>query len=309
MIEAAHPLRALTHLQRLEAESIHILREVVAEIVKPVMLYSVGKDSAVMLHLARKAFYPAPPPFPLLHVDTTWKFRAMYEMRERMARESGMELLVHQNPEAKERGINPFDHGALHTDMWKTQGLKQALDKYGFDAAFGGARRDEEKSRAKERIFSFRSANHRWDPKNQRPELWHLYNARKAKGESIRVFPISNWTELDIWQYIHLESIQIVDLYLAAPRPTYVHDGQLFMADDIERIAQVTGKRPEITMRSVRFRTLGCFPLSGAVESEATTLPQVIQEMLLTTTSERQGRVIDHDQNASMEKKKQEGYF
>jgi sulfate adenylyltransferase subunit 2 len=309
MIEAAHPLRALTHLQRLEAESIHILREVVAETVKPVMLYSVGKDSAVMLHLARKAFYPAPPPFPLLHVDTTWKFRAMYEMRERMARESGMELLVHQNPEAKERGINPFDHGALHTDMWKTQGLKQALDKYGFDAAFGGARRDEEKSRAKERIFSFRSANHRWDPKNQRPELWHLYNARKAKGESIRVFPISNWTELDIWQYIHLESIQIVDLYLAAPRPTYVHDGQLFMADDIERIAQVTGKRPEITMRSVRFRTLGCFPLSGAVESEATTLPQVIQEMLLTTTSERQGRVIDHDQNASMEKKKQEGYF
>jgi sulfate adenylyltransferase subunit 2 len=309
MIEAAHPLRALTHLQRLEAESIHILREVVAETVKPVMLYSVGKDSAVMLHLARKAFYPAPPPFPLLHVDTTWKFRAMYEMRERMARESGMELLVHQNPEAKERGINPFDHGALHTDMWKTQGLKQALDKYSFDAAFGGARRDEEKSRAKERIFSFRSANHRWDPKNQRPELWHLYNARKAKGESIRVFPISNWTELDIWQYIHLESIQIVDLYLAAPRPTYVHDGQLFMADDIERIAQVTGKRPEITMRSVRFRTLGCFPLSGAVESEATTLPQVIQEMLLTTTSERQGRVIDHDQNASMEKKKQEGYF
>jgi len=309
MTEQARGAATLTHLQRLEAESFHILREVVAETEKPVMLYSVGKDSAVMLHLARKAFYPAPPPFPLLHVDTTWKFKAMYEMRERMARESGMELLVYQNPEAQRRGINPFDHGPLHTDMWKTQGLKQALDKYGFDAAFGGARRDEEKSRAKERIFSFRNANHRWDPKNQRPELWHLYNARKSKGESIRVFPISNWTELDIWQYIHLESIPIVSLYFAAKRPTYVHDGQLFMADDLDRIERVLGRKVETTERSIRFRTLGCFPLSGAVESEATTLPQVIQEMLLTTTSERQGRVIDHDQAASMEKKKQEGYF
>ena len=309
MTEQARGAATLTHLQRLEAESIHILREVVAETEKPVMLYSVGKDSAVMLHLARKAFYPAPPPFPLLHVDTTWKFKAMYEMRERMARESGMELLVYQNPEAQRRGINPFDHGPLHTDMWKTQGLKQALDKYGFDAAFGGARRDEEKSRAKERIFSFRSANHRWDPKNQRPELWRLYNARKSKGESIRIFPISNWTELDIWQYIHLESIPIVPLYFAAKRPTYVYDGQLFMADDLDRIERVLGRKVETVERSIRFRTLGCFPLSGAVESDATTLPRVIQEMLLTTTSERQGRVIDHDQAASMEKKKQEGYF
>ncbi len=299
--------RGLTHLERLEAESIHILREVVAETEKPVMLYSVGKDSAVMLHLARKAFYPSPPPFPLLHVDTTWKFRAMYELRDRMARESGMELLVYHNPEAMEKGINPFDHGALHTDMWKTEGLKQALDKYGFDAAFGGARRDEEKSRAKERIFSFRSANHRWDPKNQRPELWNLYNARKAKGESIRVFPISNWTELDIWQYIHLENIPIVPLYFAAKRPVVERDGLLIMVDD-ERFRLKDGEVP--MEKSVRFRTLGCYPLTGAVESEATTLPEVIQEMLLTTTSERQGRVIDKDAGgASMEKKKQEGYF
>jgi sulfate adenylyltransferase subunit 2 len=299
----------LTHLQRLEAESIHIMREVVAETEKPVMLYSVGKDSAVMLHLARKAFYPSPPPFPLMHVDTTWKFQDMYDLRDRMAAEAGMELLIYQNQEAVERGINPFDHGGLHTDMWKTEGLKQALDLHGFDAAFGGARRDEEKSRAKERVFSFRSANHRWDPKNQRPELWNLYNARKAKGESIRVFPISNWTELDIWQYIQLEDIPIVPLYFAAKRPTYMHDGQLFMADDIERLERVMGHRPEISERSIRFRTLGCFPLTGAVESEASNLSEVIQEMLLTTTSERQGRVIDHDQAASMEKKKQEGYF
>ncbi len=298
---------SLTHLQRLEAESIHILREVVAETENPVMLYSVGKDSAVMLHLARKAFYPAPPPFPLLHVDTTWKFKAMYALRDRMAKESGMELLVYKNPDAVARGINPFDHGsALHTDMWKTEGLKQALDLYGFDAAFGGARRDEEKSRAKERIFSFRSANHRWDPKNQRPELWRLYNAKKAKGESVRVFPISNWTELDIWQYIHLENIPIVPLYFAAPRPTVERDGLLLMVDD-ERFPLRPGEVPE--ERWIRFRTLGCYPLTGAVESHATTLPQVIQEMLLTTTSERQGRAIDHDQAASMEKKKQEGYF
>jgi sulfate adenylyltransferase subunit 2 len=297
----------LTHLQRLEAESIQILREVVAESEKPVMLYSVGKDSAVMLHLARKAFYPSPPPFPLLHVDTTWKFKAMYELRNKMAEISGMELLVYQNPEAKEKGINPFDHGPLHTDMWKTEGLKQALDLYGFDAAFGGARRDEEKSRAKERIFSFRSANHRWDPKNQRPELWHLYNARKAKGESIRIFPISNWTELDIWQYIHLENIPIVPLYFSAKRPTVWRDGLLLMVDD-ERFPLQPGEVP--VQRSIRFRTLGCYPLTGAVESEAATLPEVIQEMLLTTTSERQGRAIDKDAgSASMEKKKQEGYF
>ena len=299
-------MTVLTHLQRLEAESIHIMREVVAETERPVMLYSIGKDSAVMLHLARKAFHPAPPPFPLLHVDTTWKFRAMYDMREQVARESGMQLIVHQNPEAKARGINPFDHGGLHTDLWKTEGLKQALDLHGFDAAFGGGRRDEEKSRAKERIFSFRSANHRWDPKNQRPELWRLYNARKAKGESIRVFPISNWTELDIWQYIHLENIPIVPLYFAAPRPTVVRDGLLLMVDD-DRFRLRDGEQP--VLRSVRFRTLGCYPLTGAVESAASTLPQVIQEMLLTTTSERQGRAIDHDQAASMEKKKQEGYF
>jgi sulfate adenylyltransferase subunit 2 len=302
--------RNLTHLERLEAESIHIMREVVAETERPVMLYSVGKDSAVMLHLARKAFHPSPPPFPLLHVDTSWKFKAMYELRDRMARESGMELLVYHNPEAEARGINPFEHGPLHTDMWKTEGLKQALDLYGFDAAFGGARRDEEKSRAKERIFSFRTASHAWDPKRQRPELWNLYNARKGKGESIRIFPISNWTELDIWQYIQLNDIPIVPLYFSAPRPTYVQDGQIFMADDIERIEKILGHRPEIVERSIRFRTLGCSPLTGAVESEAKTLPEVIQEMLLTTTSERQGRVIDKDGgDASMEKKKQEGYF
>jgi sulfate adenylyltransferase subunit 2 len=297
----------LTHLQRLEAESIHILREVVAEAEKPVMLYSVGKDSAVMLHLARKAFYPSPPPFPLLHVDTTWKFKAMYEMRDKMAEISGMQLLAYQNPEAKALGINPFDHGPVHTDMWKTEGLKQALDLYGFDAAFGGARRDEEKSRAKERIFSFRSANHRWDPKNQRPELWHLFNARKAKGESIRIFPISNWTELDIWQYIHLENIPIVPLYFSAKRPTVWRDGMLLMVDD-ERFRLEPGEVP--VERSIRFRTLGCYPLTGAVESTAATLPEIIQEMLLTTTSERQGRAIDKDAgSASMEKKKQEGYF
>ena len=298
--------KTLTHLQRLEAESIHILREVVAEAENPVMLYSVGKDSAVMLHLAKKAFYPSPPPFPLLHVDTTWKFQDMYKLRDKAAADAGMELLVYQNPEAKERGINPFDHGGLHTDMWKTEGLKQALDQYGFDVAFGGARRDEEKSRAKERVFSFRSANHRWDPKNQRPELWRLYNARKTKGESVRVFPISNWTELDIWQYIHLENIEIVPLYFSQPRPTVERDGLLLMVDD-ERFPLKDGEEP--VMRSIRFRTLGCYPLTGAVESEAQTLPEVIQEMLLTTTSERQGRAIDHDQAASMEKKKQEGYF
>ncbi len=298
--------KLLTHLERLEAESIHIFREVVAEADKPVMLYSVGKDSAVMLHLARKAFYPSPPPFPLLHVDTTWKFKAMYELRDKMARESGMDLLVYHNQEAMDRGINPFDHGSLHTDMWKTEGLKQALDLYNFDAAFGGARRDEEKSRAKERVFSFRSANHRWDPKNQRPELWNLYNARKAKGESIRIFPISNWTELDIWQYIHLNDIPIVPLYYAAKRPTVERDGMLLMVDD-DRFPLKPGEEP--VMRSVRFRTLGCYPLTGAVESTAATLPEIIQEMLLTTTSERQGRAIDHDQAASMEKKKQEGYF
>ena len=298
--------RSLTHIEQLEAESIHILREVVAEAERPVMLYSVGKDSAVMLHLARKAFYPAPPPFPLLHVDTTWKFKDMYALRDRVAAESGMELIVHRNPEAEARGINPFDHGSLHTDLWKTEGLKQALDLYGFDAAFGGARRDEEKSRAKERVFSFRSASHRWDPKNQRPELWNLYNARKAKGESIRVFPLSNWTELDIWHYIHAEAITIVPLYLAAPRPTVMRDGLILMVDD-ERFPLRPGE--EVIERSIRFRTLGCYPLTGAVESEAATLAQVIQEMLVATTSERQGRAIDKDGSASMERKKQEGYF
>jgi sulfate adenylyltransferase subunit 2 len=296
----------VTHLDRLEAESIHILREVVAEAERPVMLYSVGKDSAVMLHLAQKAFFPATPPFPLLHVDTTWKFKAMYEMRERAARDAGMELIVYRNPEAVARGINPFDHGALHTDLWKTEGLKQALDKDGFDAAFGGARRDEEKSRAKERVFSFRSASHHWDPKQQRPELWNLYNARKAKGESIRVFPLSNWTELDIWQYIQAENIEIVPLYFSAPRPTVERDGMILMVDD-ERFRLLPGEVP--VDRRIRFRTLGCYPLTGAVESSAATLPEVIQEMLLTTTSERQGRAIDHDQTASMEKKKSEGYF
>ena len=296
----------LTHFERLEAESIHIMREVVAEAEKPVMLYSAGKDSAVMLHLARKAFYPSPPPFPLLHVDTTWKFKAMYELRDQVARESGMELIAYHNPEAAERGINPLDHGPLHTDLWKTEGLKQALAKYGFDAAFGGARRDEEKSRAKERVFSFRSASQRWDPKNQRPELWNLYNARKARGESMRVFPISNWTELDVWQYIQLEEIPIVPLYLAAPRPTVTRDGMLLMVDD-ERFRLREGEVP--VERSIRFRSLGCYPLTGAVESHAATLKEVIQEMLLTPTSERQGRAIDHDQAGSMEKKKQEGYF
>ena len=297
----------LTHLERLEAEAIHIMREVVADADKPVMLYSIGKDSAVMLHLARKAFYPSPPPFPLLHVDTTWKFQAMYALREKAARDAGMELLVYANPDCVERGINPFDHGALHTDMWKTEGLKQGLDKWGFDAAFGGARRDEEKSRAKERIFSFRTASHGWDPKNQRPELWNLYNARKAKGESIRVFPISNWTELDVWQYIHLNDIPIVPLYFADIRPTVQRDGMLLMVDD-ERFPLAPGETP--VMRSIRFRTLGCYPLTGAVESIAKTLPEVIQETLLTTTSERQGRAIDKDAGgAGMEKKKQEGYF
>jgi sulfate adenylyltransferase subunit 2 len=298
---------SLTHLQRLEAESIHIMREVVAEAQKPVMLYSMGKDSAVMVHLARKAFAPGAPPFPLLHVDTTWKFRAMYEFRDRAARESGMELIVYQNPEAKARGINPFEHGSqVHTDMWKTEGLKQALDLHGFDVAFGGARRDEEVSRAKERVFSFRSANHRWDPKNQRPELWRLYNAKKGKSQSIRVFPISNWTELDIWQYIHIQDIPIVPLYFAAPRPTVRRDSLLLMVDD-DRFPLLPGESP--VMRSIRFRTLGCYPLTGAIESDATTLTHVIQEMLLATTSERQGRAIDHDQAASMEKKKQDGYF
>ncbi len=299
-------MTALTHLQRLEAESIHILREVVAEAERPVMLYSVGKDSAVMLHLAKKAFFPARPPFPLLHVDTTWKFRAMYELRDRAAADAGMELIVHTNPDAQAQEINPFDHGSRHTDMWKTEGLKQALTAGGYDAAFGGARRDEEKSRAKERIFSFRSASHGWDPKAQRPELWRLYNTRIARGESIRVFPLSNWTELDIWQYILAEGIEIVPLYFAAPRPTVERDGMVLMVDD-ERFRLRDGEVP--VERSIRFRTLGCYPLTGAVESEAATLPAVIQEMLLTTTSERQGRAIDHDQAASMEKKKREGYF
>ncbi len=295
-----------THFSRLESEAIHIMREVVAEVENPVMLYSVGKDSAVMLHLAKKAFYPAPPPFPLLHVDTTWKFQDMYRLRDKAAKEAGMELLVYHNPEAMEKGINPFDHGALHTDMWKTEGLKQALDKWSFDAAFGGARRDEEKSRAKERVFSFRTAQHRWEPKSQRPELWSLYNARKAKGESIRVFPLSNWTELDIWQYIHLEGIEIVPLYFSAPRPTVIRDGLILMVDD-ERFPLASGEQP--VMRSIRFRTLGCYPLTGAVESDADTLPDIIREMLLTTTSERQGRAIDNEQSASMEVKKQQGYF
>ena len=304
---AARPSQGLTHLQRLEAESIQIFREVVAECEKPVMLYSIGKDSSVLLHLAKKAFYPAPPPFPLMHVDTTWKFRAMYEFRDKAAREAGMELIVHVNPDGIAQGVGPFTHGsAVHTDVMKTQGLKQALDKYGFDAAFGGARRDEEKARAKERVFSFRSAQHRWDPKNQRPELWSLYNTRKHKGESIRVFPISNWTELDVWQYIQLEKIPIVPLYFSAPRPVVERDGALIMVDD-ERMPLNPGEKPQ--MRKVRFRTLGCYPLTGAIESEADTLPAIIQEMLLTTASERQGRVIDHDSAASMEKKKQEGYF
>ncbi len=297
----------LTHLARLEAEAIHIMREVAAEAENPVMLYSVGKDSSVMLHLAKKAFHPAVPPFPLMHVDTTWKFRAMYEFRDRMAKESGMDLIVHVNREGLAEGIGPFSHGSqVHTDVMKTVALKQALDRYRFDVAFGGARRDEEKSRAKERIFSFRTASHRWDPKNQRPELWKLYNTRKNRGESIRVFPLSNWTELDIWQYIYRENIPIPDLYFAAERPVVRRDGMLLMVDD-DRYPFAAGEVPE--KRWVRFRTLGCWPLTGAVESRAATLPEIIQEMLLTTTSERQGRAIDHDAAASMEKKKQEGYF
>jgi sulfate adenylyltransferase subunit 2 len=301
------PSAALTHLQRLEAESIHIMREVVAECENPVMLYSIGKDSSVMLHLAMKAFYPAKPPFALLHVDTTWKFREMIAFRDQTVERLDLELLVHINPEGIEQNINPFTHGsAVHTDIWKTQGLKQALDHYGFDAAFGGARRDEEKSRAKERIFSIRSEQHRWDPKMQRPELWHLYNARKRKGESIRVFPISNWTELDIWQYIYLNEIPIVPLYFAKERPVVKRDGTLIMVDD-ERLPLHRNEVPE--MKKVRFRTLGCYPLTGAIESEADTLTGVIQEMLLAKTSERQGRLIDSDSAGSMEKKKQEGYF
>jgi sulfate adenylyltransferase subunit 2 len=300
-------VKRLTHLEQLEAESIQIMREAVAESDRPVMLYSMGKDSSVMLHLAMKAFAPAKPPFPLLHVDTTWKFQAMYEFRDELAEKLGLDLIVYRNEECVERGINPFDHGsALHTDMWKTQGLKQALDRYGFDAAFGGARRDEEKSRAKERIFSLRSEQHRWDPKLQRPELWHLYNVRRNQGESIRVFPLSNWTELDVWQFIYREEIPIVPLYLAAPRQVVVRDGTLIMVDD-ERMRLAPGETP--TLKSVRFRTLGCYPLTGAIESEADTLAKVIQEMLLTATSERQGRVIDHDASGSMERKKQEGYF
>jgi sulfate adenylyltransferase subunit 2 len=303
----ARETRALTHLERLEAEAIDILREAVAESERPVMLYSIGKDSSVMLHLAMKAFYPSRPPFPFLHVDTTWKFREMIEFRDATAARLGFELLVHVNPEGLEKDINPFTHGsAVHTDVWKTQGLKQALDRHGFDCAFGGARRDEEKSRAKERIFSVRSAQHRWDPKMQRPELWRLYNARKNKGESLRVFPLSNWTELDIWQYIHRENIPIVPLYLAKPRPVVERDGALIMADD-ERLPLAPGEKPR--MRRVRFRTLGCYPLTGAIESEADTLAGIIREMLLATTSERQGRIIDHDSSGSMEKKKQEGYF
>jgi sulfate adenylyltransferase subunit 2 len=298
---------ALTHLERLEAESIQIMREVVAESARPVMLYSIGKDSSVMLHLAQKAFYPAIPPFPLLHVDTTFKFREMYEMRERMAAESGMELIVYKNPEALAQGINPFTHGsAVHTDVWKTQGLRQALDKYGFDAAFGGARRDEEKSRAKERIFSFRTAQHRWDPKTQRPELWKLYNTRKHKGESIRVFPLSNWTELDVWQYIDVERIPVVPLYFSKERPIVERDGALIMVDD-ERLPLRPQEKP--AMLRVRFRTLGCYPLTGAVESSADSVPAIVEEMLKARTSEREGRVIDHDAPASMEQKKQEGYF
>ncbi len=297
----------LTHLQRLEAESIHIMREVVAEADKPVMLYSIGKDSAVMLHLAMKAFYPSKPPFPLLHVDTRWKFRDMYAFRDRMVKELGLDLIVHINPEGVAKNINPFTHGsAIHTDVMKTEGLKQALDRHGFDAAFGGARRDEEKSRAKERIFSFRSAQHRWDPKNQRPELWKLYNARKHKGETLRIFPLSNWTELDVWQYIYLNKIPIVPLYYAAERPVVERGGTLIMVDD-ERMPLAPGEVP--MRKKVRFRTLGCYPLTGAIESSADTLPRIIQEMLLAKTSERQGRVIDHDSAASMEKKKQEGYF
>ena len=298
---------SLTHLKQLEAESIHIIREVAAEFDNPVMLYSIGKDSAVMLHLALKAFSPGIPPFPLLHVDTKWKFKEMIKFRDEYVKKLGLELIVHTNQEGLEQGVGPFTHGsAVHTDVMKTQALKQALNKHGFDAAFGGARRDEEKSRAKERVYSFRDKNHRWDPKNQRPELWNIYNSRVDKGESIRVFPLSNWTELDIWQYIHLESIPLVPLYLSAKRPVVERDGTLIMVDD-DRMPLAEGE--EIQEKMVRFRTLGCYPLTGAVESEATTLPEIIQEMLLATTSERQGRVIDHDSSGSMEKKKQEGYF
>ncbi|MCW4442349.1 sulfate adenylyltransferase subunit CysD [Vibrio splendidus] len=299
--------KKMTHLKQLEAESIHIMREVAAEFDNPVMLYSVGKDSSVMLHLAQKAFAPGTPPFPLMHVDTTWKFKEMIEFRDYMAEKVGMKLIVHQNPEGVEMNINPFVHGSSkHTDIMKTQGLKQALDMNGFDAAFGGARRDEEKSRAKERVYSFRDEHHRWDPKNQRPELWNIYNGKVNQGESIRVFPLSNWTELDIWQYIYLENIEIPGLYLSKPRPVVERDGMLIMVDD-ERMELKEGEVVEEKM--VRFRTLGCYPLTGAVESEATTLPEIIQEMLLTTTSERQGRAIDHDSSGSMEKKKREGYF
>jgi len=306
-VTAPAPSGGLSHLDRLESESIHIMRETVAGCERPVMLYSVGKDSSVMLHLARKAFHPSVPPFPLLHVDTTWKFRAMYDLRDRVAAESGMDLLVHRNPECVRLGINPFDHGsAVHTDLWKTEGLKQALDHHGFDAAFGGARRDEEKSRAKERIFSLRSAQHRWDPKRQRPELWRTYNLGHHRGESLRVFPLSNWTELDVWQYIARERIPIVPLYLAELRPVVERDGLLVMVDD-DRMPLGPGEVPEL--RRVRFRTLGCYPLTGAVESDATTVTEVIREMLLATTSERQGRVIDVDAAGSMERKKQEGYF
>ncbi|QJD28554.1 sulfate adenylyltransferase subunit CysD [Methylococcus geothermalis] len=297
----------LTHLKHLESESIHIIREVVSEFERPVMLYSIGKDSAVMLHLAMKAFHPGKPPFPLMHVDTTWKFRDMIAFRDRRARELGLDLIIHVNEDGVRQGINPFVHGSKkHTDIMKTEGLKQALDKYGFDAAFGGARRDEEKSRAKERVYSFRDKNHRWDPKNQRPELWNLYNGKINKGESIRVFPLSNWTELDVWQYIYLEHIPIVPLYFAAERPVVERDGMLIMVDD-ERMPLEPGEVP--MLKKVRFRTLGCYPLTGAIESDATTLPEIIQEMLLTKTSERQGRLIDHDQAGSMEEKKKEGYF
>jgi len=306
-VSAALSAERLTHLQKLESESIHILREVAAECARPVLLYSIGKDSAALLHLARKAFHPAPPPFPLLHVDTTWKFRAMYALRDRMAAESGMELIVYKNPEAVERGVNPFDHGsAVHTDLWKTQGLKQALDLHGFDAAIGGARRDEEASRAKERVFSFRGPGHRWDPRRQRPELWSLYNPRVSPGETMRVFPLSNWTELDVWDYIAAENIPVVDLYFAAPRPVVERQGALIVVDD-ERMRLNPGETAEV--RTVRFRTLGCYPLSGAIESEATTLDAVIAEMRASRSSERQGRLIDRDQAGSMERKKQEGYF
>ena len=306
VVSAAAP-GSMTHLQHLEAESLHIMREVIAESERPVMLYSVGKDSAVMLHLALKAFYPAPLPFPLLHVDTTWKFREMYKFRDALVQRLGLDLIVHVNKEGLARGVGPFSHGSqVHTDVMKTQALKQALDLHGFDAAFGGARRDEEKSRAKERILSFRTPAHRWDPKQQRPELWSLYNARKRRGEHIRAFPLSNWTELDVWQYIYLENIPIVPLYYAAERPVVERDGTLIMVDD-ERMPLLPGERPQL--RRVRFRTLGCYPLTGAIESSADTLPAIIQEMLLARTSERQGRVIDHDASASMERKKQEGYF